>query len=140
GRVVDRRHRQLTDILLDQDEAPELASVKVLAVAKGTLVRRLAANVRRPLEWVLTDVDHRGHVRRIFFAGPAPGLLEELELEVVDAKGPKMRATEVKDFVASRWSVALQQGRLVIAIQVVLVATVAKFDTFQQLLGDVRVA
>ena len=34
-RIVDRRLRQLRDVLLDQDEAPELAGEEVVAVAEG---------------------------------------------------------------------------------------------------------
>src|SRR5262245_7049306 len=51
--IVDCRHRQLRDVLLDHDKAPELARVEVVAIAEGAFVRRLAPDARRSFEGVL---------------------------------------------------------------------------------------
>src|SRR5262245_46332599 len=52
-REFDRGLRQIPDVLLDHDEAPELATEEVVAVTEGAGVSRLAANARRALEWIL---------------------------------------------------------------------------------------
>ena len=74
-----------------------------------------------PFERILAQVDDRRHVRRDLFARPAPRLLQELELEVVDPQGAQLRAAEVEQFVARRRSLARQQIHLVVAVQMVLV-------------------
>ena len=56
-RVVDRRHSEFCDLLLDQDEAPKLAGIEIVPVAEGAVVRGLAADRRRPLKRVLSDID-----------------------------------------------------------------------------------
>ena len=98
-RVVDRRHGQLRHLLLDDDEPPELAGVEVVHVAAAQVVEALAADRRRPLERILADVDHGGHVGRDLRARPALRLLVELELEVVDANGAQLRPAEVEELV-----------------------------------------
>src|SRR5262249_56674364 len=100
GRIVDGRQRQLLDVLLGQDEAPELTGKEVVAVAEGPRVGRLAANKWRTLERILANVDQGGHIRRGLFTWPAPRLLEEGELEVVDADCAQLRAAEVEQLVA----------------------------------------
>src|SRR5260370_23655972 len=87
-RVVDRRRGEFCDYLLNQNEAPELAGKEIVPVAEGAFVRGLAADRWRPLERILPDIDHDGHVRRDLFSRPAPRLLEERELEVIKADGP----------------------------------------------------
>ena len=98
-RIIDRRLRQLRHLLLHEDEAPELAGIEVVHVAAAQCRWRLAADRRRSLERILADVDDVGHVGRHLFARPAVGLLEELELEVVDAEGAELRPAEVEQFV-----------------------------------------
>ena len=56
------------------------------------------------LERVLTEIDNGRHVRFDFFARPAIGLLDELELEIVDPNRAEVRAAEVEDLVAVRWA------------------------------------
>src|SRR5581483_11598744 len=120
--------------------APELARIEVLSVAEGTAVGTLPADVRRPLERILADVDDGGHVRGDLLAGPAPRLLVKLELEIVHAYGAQMRAFEIEKLVAFGWSFPFQHIHLVVAIEVILVGAVAELGAFQQLPGDVRVA
>src|SRR5262245_66686732 len=67
-RIVDRRLRQLGDVLLDHDEAPELTREEVVAIAPGAGVWRLAPKIRRAFERILANVDQRGHVRGGLFA------------------------------------------------------------------------
>ena len=86
-RKLDRRLRQRRHVLLHEDKAPELAGIKVIHVAAAHVVGRFAAGPRRSLERILADVDDRRHVGGHLFAGPAERLLEELELEIVDADG-----------------------------------------------------
>src|SRR5262249_10116864 len=114
-----------------QDEAPELTCVKVVAVAEGASVRRLATNTRRALERILANVDHRGHVRSGLFARPAPGLLEELELEVVDANRAQLRAAEVEQLVALGGAFAGNQIHLVVTVEMVLVGPVTELHALQ---------
>src|SRR5262245_3198745 len=96
--ILDCGLRQIGDVLLDHDEAPELAGKEVVAVAERAGVRRFAASTRRALEWILANVDHSGHVGRGLFARPAIRLCEERELEVIEAKRAQARTAEVKDF------------------------------------------
>src|SRR5262249_48151893 len=44
-RIIDRRLRQLRDILLHEHEAPELAGEEVVAVTERACVGRFAANI-----------------------------------------------------------------------------------------------
>ena len=111
----------LPTVLLDQDESPELAGIEVVHVAPAHVVRALAADGRRPLERILAEVHDGRHVGRDLFARPAPGLLEELELEVIDADGAEVRPAEVEEFVPLGRSLAQQQVHLVVAVEVVLV-------------------
>src|SRR5262245_36866133 len=104
GREFDGGLRQIPDVLLDHHEAPELTGVEVLAVAEGTGVGRLAANIRRAFERILPDVDQSRHVGRGLFARPAERLLVERELEVVEPKRAQGRTTEVEDFAALGWA------------------------------------
>ena len=56
-RVFDCSLRQLSDVLLYLDEAPELPGKEVIAIPEGTGISRLAANSGRALERILPDVD-----------------------------------------------------------------------------------
>src|SRR6476660_5271559 len=76
-RIVDRGLRQLSDVLLHLDEAPELPAKEVIAVAEGAGVSRLAANSGRALEGILAVVNYRGLVGGGFSTRPPMGLLEE---------------------------------------------------------------
>src|SRR5262249_107643 len=91
------------------------------------------------LERILAYVVHHGHVGRRFFSRPAVRLLVELELEIVDADGPKCRAAEVKELAACRRSLASGQVHLVVAVEMVLVVAAAKRHALQELLRDVRI-
>lgn len=44
-----------------------------------------------------------------------------------------------EDFVARGWTCPRQEGHLVVAVQVILVGSVAELHAFQQLVGDVRI-
>src|SRR5712671_5599177 len=138
-RIFDCGLRQVPDVLLDQDEAPEFAGEKVVAVAEGAGIGRLAANHRRTLEGILANVDHSGHVGRGLFAWPAVGLRVERELEVIEAQSTQARAAEVEDFVALGWTSPSEKISLVVAIEVILVGPVAEPDALEELVGDIRI-
>src|SRR5439155_15188677 len=67
-RVVNRRHGEFCDFLLNQDEAPELARHELIDVTKSSIVEALVVEGRCPLERILSDVDHGGHIRGDFRA------------------------------------------------------------------------
>src|SRR5262249_18504341 len=98
-RELDGSLRQFCDVLLDHHEAPELPGKELVHVARRADVQRFASNGLRALERILTNVDHRRHVGRGLFARPAPRLLEERELEVIETQSTQRRATEIEDFV-----------------------------------------
>src|SRR5262245_54202720 len=139
-RILDRGLRQIGDVLLDHDEAPELAGEEVVAVAEGSGVGRLAANVRRALERVLANVDHSRHVGRGLFAWPTPRLREERELEVTEAKSAQARTTEVEDFLALGWASTGKKIHLIIAVEMVLIGPVAEPDALEELVGNIRIS
>src|SRR5580692_11715244 len=134
-REVDERLCRRTHSLLHLDEAPEFARHEVVHVAAALVVERLAADRRRALERILAQVDDGRHVGRHLLARPAPGLLVELELEVVDADGAELRLAEVEDLVPRRRSFARQQIHLIIAVQVVLVGLATDLQAREKL-GD----
>src|SRR6185437_1150164 len=105
----DCRQSQVLDCLLNADKPPEFASVEVIHIPTAKIVEALPTNRRRPLEWILTDVDHRRHVRRNFRTRPALRLQIELVLEVIDADCAKMRTAKVEELVAGGRRLALQQ-------------------------------
>src|SRR5262249_56608615 len=107
-RVVDRCLGELSDVLLHHHESPELASEKILSVPKSAIVWRFATDVRRPFERVLADVDQHRHVRGGLLTWPAPGLLEEYELEVVEANRTQVRTGEVEQLMTHGWSLPFQ--------------------------------
>src|SRR5262249_21851543 len=84
--------------------------------------------------------DDDGHVRYDLRTGPTLRLLEELELEVIDAQGTKFGPGKVEQLVPLRRPLAEQQVHLVVAVEVVLVLAVPEFDPLEKLVGDVRVA
>jgi hypothetical protein len=61
------------------------------------LFRDFPAKRQRSPKGFLADVDDGGHVRRGLFAGPAPRLLVELELEIVDPYRAKISARQSRD-------------------------------------------
>src|SRR5215510_12890489 len=98
--IVDRRLRQLRNILLDHDEAPELAGVEVVHVTTAQLVEVFTTYRRCSLERILANVEHQRHVRCGLFTRPAIRLHIELELEVVDADGTQCGAAKVEHLMA----------------------------------------
>src|SRR6185312_17538695 len=99
-----------------------------------------AADGRRPLKRVLADVHDRRHVGRDLLARPAVGLLYELVFEIIDPDRTEISLGEIENFVARRWTLPGQQIQLVISIEVIFVAAIAKGHSLQQLLADVWVA
>src|SRR5262249_22988048 len=126
-RIFNRCFGELGDILLNHNKTPKFASEEVIDVARSPVIKRLAANRRRPFKRILTNVDQGWHVPGGFFARPTPGLLEKHELKVVEANRPQMRATEVENFMPRGWSLAFKQVHLVVTVEVILVAPVAEF-------------
>src|SRR6476660_4246095 len=139
-RKFDCRLGQLPDILLNQDETPELTGEEVVAIAECARVDRFASNERRALERILANVDDRRHVRRGFLARPAPRLHVELELEVVDADRTQLGSAEVKDLLALGWAFPGEQIHLIVAIQMVLIGPIAELHALQQLLSYIGIA
>src|SRR5437667_86055 len=139
-RVLDRRHGKFCHLLLDQNEAPELARHEVIDITKSSIVEALVVKRRWSLKRILSEVDHGGHVGGDFRTWPALRLLEEREFEVINSDGPEVRPTEVEEFVALGRPVPSDEVHLVVAIKVVRVGPVAELDTLEQLVGDVGVA
>ena len=67
------------------------------------------------------------------FAQPAVGLVDEAELVVVDAHRADGALAEVEDLVARRRALAGDHGRLVVAVEMVLVGPVADLHALEQL-------
>src|SRR5262249_9457458 len=124
-RIVDRCLGELGHFLLDHHETPEFAGVKVVHVPAAQGVQVFAANGRCPFKRILAYVVHRRHVSRGFFSRPTVRLLVELELEIVDADGAECRAAEVEELTACRRSLAGEQVRLIIAVEMILIISAA---------------
>src|SRR5262245_17217243 len=139
-RIVDRCLGELGHFLLDHHEAPELAGVEVVHVPATQGVQVFAANGRCPFKRILAYVVHRRHVIRRFFSRPTVRLLVELELEIVNADGPKCRAAEVEELAACRRSLAGEQVHLIVAVEMVLVVPAIERHALKELLRDVRIA
>src|SRR5262245_30505472 len=56
-RIIDCGLRQLRDVLLHHDEAPEFSGKEVVAITEGAGVRRLATGSGCALERILANVD-----------------------------------------------------------------------------------
>src|SRR5262249_44962526 len=96
------------------------------AIAPCAVVGRLAAQTGRTFEWVLANVDERGHIRGRLFARPPPRLVEEYEFHVVDANRAKLWTAKIEQLVALGWALAGEQIHLVVAVEVVLVRAIAE--------------
>src|SRR5262249_50410057 len=105
-RVIGRPPGPVFDKLLGQDGAAEIPGEEVIAITPGAGVRRLAPKIRRALEWILANIDHRWHVGGRLFARPAPRLRIERELEVVEANRAQLRAAEIEQLAALGWTFA----------------------------------
>src|SRR5215510_8672964 len=95
---------------------------------------------RRPLEGILADVHHSRHVGRDLAARPTFWLPEELELEIIDPHGAELRSGKVEKLTTLRCAFVLQQVRLVVTVEMVLVAAIAQLHSLQELARDIRVA
>src|SRR6516225_6910963 len=115
----DGRLRKLCHLLLHPHKAPS-----------SLIVQRLTASRRRPLERILTDVDGRWHVRVHLLSRPTIGLLKKNVLEIVEPDSAELRSAEVEDFMPHRWSLALKQVHLVVAVEMVFVGPVAELHPF----------
>src|SRR6266404_1243100 len=82
-RKLDGRLRKLGYGLLHVDEPPEFARKKVVRVATGGIIERLAADGWRALERILSDVHNGGHVGLGLLPWPAEWLLVELILVAI---------------------------------------------------------
>src|SRR6266704_6847862 len=85
---LDRSHRELLNLLLDEDEAPELVFEPVEVLLRS--VFSPAIGPACALEWIEAQVGQGGHVKLGFFAQPAPRWVDETILEVVDTHGTKL--------------------------------------------------
>ncbi len=139
-RKFDCRLRQFNDLLLHVDEAPQLAAHEIVEVTGGLVVEGLPVDRRCPLERVLADIDRRRHIRRQLLSRPTVGLLDEHELEIVEADRAELRSSEVEDFVPRRRSLTKQQVHLIVPVQMVLVRPAFQCRAFQELLPYIRVS
>src|SRR5262245_39512177 len=71
-RIVDRRCRELADVLLNHDESPEFACKEIVAISKRTGERRFSCDHRESLEGILPNVNDTWHVG--FDLRPRPAL------------------------------------------------------------------
>ena len=117
--------------LLHLHKTPELPREEVVHVSTGHVVGRFAADRRRPLEWILTQVDDRRHVGRRLLARPTERLLVELVFEIIDTDRAELRFAEVEDLVTRRRTFAGQQVHLVVAVEMVLVGPIADLHALQ---------
>src|SRR5262249_51384182 len=131
---------QLRYFLLHKYEAPKFSRIKRVHVPTAHVIQGFAADRRSPFERVLAEVDHPRHVGRDLFPWPAVRLLEKLEFVIVDSKGTQLWTGEVENLMPSGRSVAEQKVHLVVAVEVVLVTTVAQLHPFEELNLDVGVA
>src|SRR5262249_7221835 len=122
------------------NKTPKFASEEVIDVARRPVIKRFPADRRCALKRILTNVDQRGHVRSCLFARPAPRLLEECELEIVQAHRTQVRPAEVEDLMPRGRPFAFQQVHLVVTVKVILVTPAAELNTVEQLIGDIRIA
>src|SRR5262249_40523714 len=73
-------------------------------------------------------------------AKPAPWLIDEAVLEVVDPYRAERRFGEIEDLVTLRWPLAGEHVRLVVAVEVDLVRRASDVLPLLELVGDVGVA
>src|SRR5262245_55384626 len=139
-RKLYRRFGELGHFLLDQNKAPELAGEEIHGVTGGGVVKSFPAKFRRSLERILADIDDRGHIRRDLFSGPAVGLLEKHEFEIVETQSSEMRAAKVPELMARRRPFAQKEIELIVAVQMIFVAPVTQLHAFEQLFGDIGIA
>src|SRR5262245_19223385 len=109
---------------MDENEPPELSGIEIVHIASTEIVEALGVDGGRPLEGILANIHHARHVGRDLPAGPTAGLAEELELEIIEPQGSQVRPREVEELMAVGRALVLQEVRLVIAVEVVLVGPV----------------
>src|SRR5206468_5027000 len=131
GRELDEGLGVLPDLLLHEDEAPEL-------VHEPVVVGDRSADPRA-LEGIETEIDENGPVDLDRAAQPAVGLIDEPVLVVVDTYGAQRRLGEVEDLVPLRLAGAREHVHLVVAVEIDLVAPVAKLLALLELGRDVRI-
>jgi hypothetical protein len=107
--------------------------------AAAAIVRALRVDGGHALEGILANLDHSGHVGRHLAAGPADGLAEELKFEIIEAQGAQVRSGEIEELVALRGPLSCRRSRLVVAVQMVFVGSVAMLNALQELFGNVRI-
>src|SRR5262249_34057029 len=101
GRILDCCLREFGHFLLHHHKAPKLACIKVVREALGGIIPGLSSQRRRSLERVLPYVHYDGHIGSGFLPRPAPWLLEENILEVIDSNCTQVRPTEIEQLVTS---------------------------------------
>src|SRR5438094_1374906 len=137
-REIEEGLKFLRHHLLDKDKTPELELEPI-----EVLLPPLFGSVLRPalaLERIKAQVDQDWHVKVWLGTEPALGLVDETILVVVDTHRAYCAFAKVEDFVTRRRPFAGDGGHLVVAIEVVLVSSVAEFHTLKQLIGYVWVA
>jgi hypothetical protein len=70
-----------------------------------------------------------------FSPGQPYGCWKNWNFHVADAYAPEIGALEVEELVPGRGALALEEGRLVVAVQVVLVGPITQRDALQELAG-----
>ena len=135
-RELDEGLRGLRDLLLDEDETPELVREPVVVGERADLAVRHA----RALEWIEAQIDQDRPVDLERGAQPAAGLVREPIFEVVDPDRAQRALGEVEDLMPFRWTLAGDHVGLVIAVEMHLVGPVADLLALEQLVGDAGVA
>ena len=123
GGILDGRLGELRHFLLDEHEAPELV-LEPLKYSCAPSSVPLSGQVQA-LERVEAQVDQGRHVEVNLAAEPAIGLFDEAILEVVDTHCAERAFAEVEDLMAVRRTFAGDHVHLVVAVEMVLVGTVA---------------
>src|SRR4051812_22813139 len=137
-RELDRGHRPLLDLPLDEYEAPELVLEPVEVLLRAFL--GAAVGPARALERIEPQVGQVRDVGPGLVAYPATRLVDEAVLVVVDADGTELALAEVPDLVPVRRALAGDHVHLIVAVEIDLVVAIAELLALLELLADVGIA
>src|SRR4051794_37504730 len=133
-RKLDRSHRQLFNLLLDKYEAPEFVFEPI-----EILLRALLGPIVRParaLKRIEAEVGYVGYIRLGFVTQPAPGLIDETKLVVIDANRAEFAFAEVPDLVPFRRPLAGDHIDLIVTIEMALERGIADLFSLLQFFNN----
>src|ERR1700722_14996581 len=135
-RGLARTLRDLADFVLYKLETPKLVG------KPGVERQRTVGAVRKvhAFERVKTNVGQDRPIHLDRAAKPTAWLIGEAIFVIIDTHGRKRTFGEVEDLVASRRSLAGNQRRLVVTVQMDLVGPAAHLLALEELVRDVRIA